>query len=180
MRTAYADFSFHGDGLGSVRAISDTNGNLTETYTYLGYGFPLIEDAENSIINLSLVGNTLMFAAREFDFDTGLIDERNRYYDSRIGTFISADPLGATTGVNLYQYVNSRPLDDTDPLGLLNEKQFAAFAACVEQERLNPLSALSLLGSALPIKGAFGASGALGSTPLTTPASVAAHALNEV
>ena len=44
---------------------------------------------------------------------------RARQYDSRLGRFISEDPIGFAGGdINLYGYVGNRPLAYKDPLGL--------------------------------------------------------------
>lgn len=44
---------------------------------------------------------------------------RARYYDPKIGRFISEDPIGFSAGdVNLYAYVSNDPATWTDPWGL--------------------------------------------------------------
>jgi len=43
---------------------------------------------------------------------------RARYYDPKIGRFISADPIGFAGGLNFYGYVGNRPLTYLDPSGL--------------------------------------------------------------
>lgn len=43
---------------------------------------------------------------------------RARYYDPRLGRFISEDPIGFEAGVNFYSYVDNRPVNVKDPLGL--------------------------------------------------------------
>ena len=48
---------------------------------------------------------------------TGLIYLINRYYDPVTGQFISVDPLVQRTG-QPYQFVNSDPVNGSDPLGL--------------------------------------------------------------
>ncbi len=50
------------------------------------------------------------------DADTGLVLMGHRYYDSRIGRFISQDPAG--DGDNWYAYCENDPVDNTDPEGL--------------------------------------------------------------
>ncbi|MBI1927091.1 hypothetical protein HYR99_22965 [Candidatus Poribacteria bacterium] len=41
----------------------------------------------------------------------------NRYYAPGLGRFISRDAVGYAEGMNLYEYVNSRPTNSTDPDG---------------------------------------------------------------
>jgi RHS repeat-associated protein len=48
---------------------------------------------------------------REWDSETGLYYYRARYYDPKIGRFISKDPIGfAGGGVNLYRYLRNSPI----------------------------------------------------------------------
>ena len=50
------------------------------------------------------------------DADTGVVLMGHRYYDTRIGRFISQDPAGS--GDNWYEYADNNPVNKTDPLGL--------------------------------------------------------------
>jgi hypothetical protein len=44
----------------------------------------------------------------------------HRYYDPRIGRYITTDPIGLKGGINLYSYVQNSPVNSIDPLGLLD------------------------------------------------------------
>jgi RHS repeat-associated protein len=57
------------------------------------------------------------FTAREWDPETGLYYYRARYYDPKVGRFISEDPIGFWGGVNFYAYVHGRPTVRVDPYG---------------------------------------------------------------
>ena len=48
--------------------------------------------------------------------DTGLVLMGHRYYDSRIGRFLTQDP--AKDGANWYSYCGNNPTNRNDPLGL--------------------------------------------------------------
>ncbi len=50
------------------------------------------------------------------DADTGLVLMGHRYFDTRIGRFITQDPTGA--GDNWYVYCDNSPTNDVDPTGL--------------------------------------------------------------
>ena len=59
------------------------------------------------------------FTGREFDSFSGLQFSRARFYDPRLGRFISEDPIGFAGGdVNLYGYVRNQPYIFRDPMGL--------------------------------------------------------------
>ena len=59
------------------------------------------------------------YASREFDSDTGLYNNRARWYSPEMGRFISEDPIGFAAGdTNLYRYVGNSPVNYTDPSGL--------------------------------------------------------------
>ncbi len=51
------------------------------------------------------------------DADTGIVLMGHRYYDSRIGRFLTQDP--AKAGGNWYSYAGNNPVNKTDPSGLV-------------------------------------------------------------
>jgi len=53
------------------------------------------------------------------DADIGLVLMGHRYYDTRIGRFISQDPAG--DGDNWYSYAGNDPMDEVDPTGLFQQ-----------------------------------------------------------
>ncbi len=95
------------DGLGSITALVDSNGNIAQTYRYDSFG---------NIINSSgTITQPFTYTGREYDSETGLYYLRARYYDAKIGRFLQEDPIW---GVNAYSYCNNNPINWTDPLGL--------------------------------------------------------------
>ncbi|EMM4086377.1 protein rhsD [Shigella flexneri] len=54
---------------------------------------------------------------QQYDEESGLCYNRNRYYDPLQGRYITQDPIGLNGGWNLYQYPLN-PIQYVDPLGL--------------------------------------------------------------
>ena len=102
----------HFGRLGSVVATS-ANGALVGSFSYTPFG--------ESLGNPEQTGTEFGFAGYQFDAETGLYHTQNRYYDPRLGRFLSPDPLGQAAGRNVYAYVGGDPLDQTDPSGLCFE-----------------------------------------------------------
>ena len=101
---------YHADGLGSIAKLTNAAGAVALTRQYDAWG------------NLDADGIQpgYAFTGREWngDFPIGLYYYRARYYDPKIGRFISEDPIGFGGGVNLYGYVEGRPTFFRDPYGL--------------------------------------------------------------
>jgi RHS repeat-associated protein len=70
----------------------------------------------NPILRKSTSGYA--FTGREWDPETNRYYNRARYYDPKLGRFISEDPIGFAGGANLYRYVRDNPVTWTDPFGL--------------------------------------------------------------
>jgi RHS repeat-associated protein len=59
------------------------------------------------------------FTGRIIDADTGLQNNLHRWYDAKVGRWISEDPIGFEAGdANLYRYVGNSPTWLTDSSGL--------------------------------------------------------------
>jgi len=64
--------------------------------------------------------NSYAYTGREWDAEAGLYYYRARWYDSKIGRFMSEDPIGFESGdVNLFRYVGNSPINRIDPSGLV-------------------------------------------------------------
>lgn len=50
-----------------------------------------------------------------------------RYYDPAEGRFLTRDPIGYAGGLNLYAYCGNNPVGRSDPSGLLEEDELAAW-----------------------------------------------------
>jgi len=95
------------DALGSVAKTTNSAGTVLTTRRYDAFG------------NLELGATSgYAFTGREWDSEVGLYYYRARYYDPKIGRFLSEDPIGFDGGINFYAYVGNDPTDLTDPLGL--------------------------------------------------------------
>jgi len=106
---------------GSVTGLVRSDGTLVSKYYYAPYGSLLSSDNYGPVggpmATVDTVTNPLRFAAREFDAETGLYFMRARYYDPTVGRFISEDPAGISSGLNLYVYARNDPVDYVDPTG---------------------------------------------------------------
>ena len=65
----------------------------------------------------------LRFPGQYFDKESELHYNYKRYYDPKLGRYMSTDPIGLAGGGNLYAYVNGNPLKYSDPRGLDNPGQ---------------------------------------------------------
>jgi RHS repeat-associated protein len=74
--------------------------------------------AETDVAIAHLFGYT----GREFDKGTGLQYNRERYYDPKLGRFISQDPMSFAAGdANLYRMTGNHPNMSRDPSGLFDD-----------------------------------------------------------
>jgi len=93
------------DGLGSVVGVTDSSGNVVNTYSYDPYG--------NSTSKSEQVPNPFQFTGALLDSSTGLYKMGERYYDPSIGRFSQEDPAGGG-----YSYTGDNPINYIDGCGL--------------------------------------------------------------
>ncbi|MCU0241158.1 MAG: RHS repeat-associated core domain-containing protein [Vicinamibacteria bacterium] len=98
----------HADGLGSIVKETNSAGAVTLTRRYDTWG-NLESGADQA---------GYAFTGREWDPEINLYYYRARYYDPKVGRFISEDPAGAVDGPNLYRYAHNNPSRFSDPSGL--------------------------------------------------------------
>ena len=104
------------DGHGSVRALADESGKVTDKYVYDAFG--------NLISSIGSTKNDFLFAGEQFDPVTGLYYLRARYMNPTVGTFISMDSYEGSIDdpVSLYKYLyaNANPVTYSDPSGYMS------------------------------------------------------------
>jgi len=99
------------DNQGTVRDVIDSNGVVLNHIQYDSFG--QVTGETNPTVDFRFG-----YTGREFDEETGLYYYRARYYDPKVGRFISEDPIGFNGGdANLYRYVDNSPVNGTDPDG---------------------------------------------------------------
>lgn len=104
------EYWYHTDLVGSVRTLTDADGEVVASYRYSPFG-TTDDGSENSIYN------PLRYTARRLDHALSTYDYRARQYNPDLGRFLQRDPDGPVDGTNLYSYVANNPLSYGDPSG---------------------------------------------------------------
>lgn len=110
-------YYYHQNALYSVAALTDDTGSVVERYEYEPYGKVTVLDAAGdpkADSDYSELGNPFTFTGRRLDQETGLMYYRNRYYETRLGRFVSRDPL-----ISLAWYLDSRNIPQEYEVGQL-------------------------------------------------------------
>jgi RHS repeat-associated protein len=113
--------------LGSVVGLTDSSGNLVNTYQYDPYG--------NLTSSTGTVANPWRYAGGYYDANTGLYKFGIRYYNPVGGS------LQELTKANPYVYVGNNPVNMVDPTG----------RDCVEAALIVVFSSILLVGAIIAI-----------------------------
>jgi len=107
----------HTDGLGSVRAITDSSGSIVQTYQSDEFGIPLLTQGTSP--------EPFRFTGQEWDAESGFSNLRARFYAPALGRFVSRDAFAGVTGsplsLNRTSYAGNNPVNFVDPSGLCGE-----------------------------------------------------------
>jgi len=101
-------YFLHTDMLGSIKAVTDSTGQVVARFDYEPFGL-LIEESSPA----STGGGR--YTGKPLDAELGLYYFGARYYDPGLGRFITADP--AKDGLNWYAYCMANPMVLADPNG---------------------------------------------------------------
>lgn len=103
---------FLGDALGSVRQLTDAQGEITLANAYEPYG-SLAQTVGNTQTSYGFTG--------EFTDSSGMVYLRARYYIPNNGRFLTKDTFGGVleipASLNRFNYVHGNPVMYTDPSG---------------------------------------------------------------
>ncbi len=158
----YSVSTVHTDHLGSMRLVTDRDGQIVSEHTYLPFGEEIGGVLESP--------SSHRFTGHERDLDTGLDYMLARYYSVSFRRFITIDPSVESIEPenpqtwNRYPYVLNNPLSLIDPDGLETKEltsedieKAAKEALADSEEGANPVD---VANEALNSLGDFSASGA--------------------
>jgi RHS repeat-associated protein len=105
---------YHPDAIGTVRALTNLSGVITDQYAFDAFGRELSRNGTTV--------NSYLYANEYRDDATGLDYLRARYYDASSGRFESEDPFPGIGSLpqtlHRYLYTVNDPVNHTDPSGL--------------------------------------------------------------
>ncbi len=108
---------YHCDHLGTPQALIRPTGQIDWQIELDPWGNTLKE------YNPLDLYQPIRMQGQHLDEDSGLFYNRYRYYDPKLGRYISRDPIGLAGGINSFNYAESSPTRNFDPLGLMNCEQ---------------------------------------------------------
>ena len=102
---------YHCDHRGLPLALVDTDTRVAWSAGYDEWGNMLREENPQGLEQL------IRLPGQQYDEESGLYYNRNRYYNPGLGRYITQDPVGLEGGINPYVYPLN-PVQSIDPLGL--------------------------------------------------------------
>jgi RHS repeat-associated protein len=115
---------YHPNYLGSVDLVTDLSGHAHQFFMYTAWGEPMFERS-------SFAGgfdSPFKFNGKELDKETGFGYYGARYYQNRLSTWLSVDPMASERSwLTPYNFVQNNPITRIDPTGMLDTKYVDEF-----------------------------------------------------
>ena len=103
-------YSYLKDHLGTAHQIVNESNDTVWEGDYNSFG---------SLSNIaSSIDNNLRFSGQYFDQESNLHYNYLRYYDPRLGAYLTSDPMGLKDGINTYLYTHNNSLNYVDSMGM--------------------------------------------------------------
>ena len=114
------------DHLGTPQELTDPTGQIAWSAQYKAWGE--VKEQRSEWAQRQSLTNPIRFQGQYHDHETGLHYNRYRYYDPRVGRFVSKDPISYAGGLNLYAYAPN-PVEWIDALGLARKCQLGTYGS---------------------------------------------------
>jgi RHS repeat-associated protein len=109
------------DHRGSLTCLIDPNTQeLEEGYRYSAHGEELIYNQEGEVIGDTALNNPWRFSSKRSNTSTGLLNFGYRFYDPKLGRWMTKDPLANYDGLNPYSFLRDDPMNAVDHYGLFS------------------------------------------------------------
>jgi len=110
---------YHLDRNGTIRSITDQKGATITRLSYSAFGTPGLADSTQNRLSQDSSLNRFYYAGHRWDSASGLYYFGTRFYDPRIGQFLSPDDetIIASGRINTYTYARNNPNRWIDPDG---------------------------------------------------------------
>ncbi|UBB18809.1 RHS repeat-associated core domain-containing protein [Comamonas odontotermitis] len=123
-------YAIHADHLSTPRRLTNQQGQVAWQWLLTGFGEVSPTTGAKGYVQADspVAGSlpsyapevtfNLRYPGQQWDEETQLSYNVNRYYGPQEGRYIQADPIGLDGGWNRFAYVGGNPLNGVDPLGL--------------------------------------------------------------
>jgi len=112
------DYYYLYDANGNVGQVLDaSDGSIAAKYEYDPYGNNLLDPTDPNESGPYAADNPFRFSTKYWDDETGLGYWGYRYYNPRLGRWVSRDPAAEAGGLNLFAYVENEAPGYIDTLG---------------------------------------------------------------
>ena len=118
-------YYYHTDANKNVPELSDESGNVVAHYEYSPFGSLTKATGDYAATN------PFRFSCEYFDEQTGLVYYNYRYYNPKLGRWISRDPIEEQGGFNLYGMIGNNPLYGWDDKGYAIETIWDICNVCI-------------------------------------------------